>query len=315
MLCQHSHPHVVFSPDGGMSTARVFLHPAVSCHGNLDGNLDGNVNRNVDRNVNRNFDSDHREPQWSRSTAAGFPPSPNTAQRVPVPAKNNIDIDAHISLAAKQLKSQVDDFIKVYDGFYRLYEKEVANIKSYAGDDILQRTWSKKVEHNEKYNTGQGQEQKQLSTQRKMLAACLSQMDGVTHNGTMPQYSSDPSKYDRRGNSLEKIRAAGNRVLRLTDMAMTSVAACEDLRSELLDLGKLVDPKNKDAKMLYQFDRRETMNPQGNGKDVAGHANGEFDVQADNQTNEEGGNNEPLDNDTGNSQNEQESPSGGWSAS
>ncbi|KAK7748328.1 hypothetical protein SLS62_008696 [Diatrype stigma] len=223
-------------------------------------------------------------------------------------------MDAHISLAAKQLKSQVDDFIKVYDGFYRLYEKEVANIKSYVDDDTLQRVWSQKIVRNEKYNTGQGQEQRQLSTQRKMLAACLSQMDGVTHNGTMPQSSSDPSRYDRRGNNLEKIRAAGNRVLRLADMAMTSVAACEDLRSELLDLGKLVDPKNKDAKMLYQFDRRETMNPQGNGKDATGYADGEFEVQADNQTNEEGGINDGLDNDIGNSQMEQESPSGTWAA-
>ncbi|RYP44371.1 hypothetical protein DL768_009173 [Monosporascus sp. mg162] len=180
----------------------------------------------------------------------------------------DVDRDAHISLAAKQLKTQVDEFVKVYAEFYRVYEKEVASIKSYVDDSVLQRAWSQKIEHNEKYNTGDNQEHKQLSTQRKMLAACLIQIGDATRS-TVASPSDNLSRYDRRAIYLEKIRAAGDRVLRLAEMAMSSRAAYEDLRTEASELRTLVDPKSKDAKLLYQFDKRKTLNTKGNSRDTA----------------------------------------------
>ena len=181
-----------------------------------------------------------------------------TGHQFSVPSNNNIDTDASISLAARQLKTQIDEFIQIYDRFYQLYEEEVAQIKPYVDDEVLQRAWSQKIEYNEKFNTGQDQENRQLSTQRKLLAACLSHLSGATPGGTAPA-SIDPKRYDRRSVYLQKIRETGQRVLRLAEMTMTSRAACKDLRTELLDLGKLVDPKSKEAKLLYRFDKRETL--------------------------------------------------------
>ncbi|RYP61643.1 hypothetical protein DL770_009751 [Monosporascus sp. CRB-9-2] len=187
--------------------------------------------------------------------------------QVPTSAFLDVDVDAHISLAAKQLKTQVDEFVKVYAEFHRVYEKEVASIKPYVDDSVLQHAWSQKIEHNEKYNTGHNQEHKQLSTQRKMLAACLIQIGDATRSTVTPT-PDDLSRYDRRAIYLEKIRAAGDRVLRLAEMAMSSRDACEDLRTEASELKKLVDPKSKDAKLLYQFDKRETPNTKGNSRDT-----------------------------------------------
>ncbi|RYP62655.1 hypothetical protein DL769_007217 [Monosporascus sp. CRB-8-3] len=231
------------------SANSVFIHPAaaVGCCKNSAGGPEGT--------------------QWKGPTMTRGPLNVGAANHVPTSAFLDVDIDANISLAAKQLKTQVDEFVKVYAEFYRVYEKEVASIKPYVDDSVLQRAWSQKIEHNEKYNTGHNQEHKQLSTQRKMLAACLIQIGDATHS-TMAPSSDDPSRYNRRAIYLEKVRAAGDRVLRLAEMAMSSRAACEDLRTEASELRKLVDPKSKDATLLYQFDKRETLNTKGNGRDT-----------------------------------------------
>lgn len=229
--CAMSNPMYKGSP--------VFLHPQarMAYYGSLDAVLDESQKRPTTKGVPTNFEAEHQ---------------------LSVPPSNNIDTDAHISLAARQLKAQIDEFIRIYDGFYQLYEKEVAQIKSYVDDEVLQRAWLKKIEYNEKFNTGQDQENQQLSTQRKLLAACLSHLNGAAPGGTTP-ISTDPAIYDRRGIYLQKIRAAGQRVLHLAEKTMTSRAACKDLRAELLDLGKLVDPKGKETKLLYRFDKRETV--------------------------------------------------------
>lgn len=289
---ERPHPCVMFNPVSGLNSSPVFIHPAASiaCCKNLTG--------------------DGREPQWNRSTTTGYPPNLNATQNFSVSASNDSVTDANICLTAKQLKAQVDDFIKVYAEFYRLYQSEVANIKDYVDDDVLQRAWIKKVEHNEKYNTGRGQEQKQLSTQRKMLSVCLSQMDGATLGSIAIQHTGDASRYDRRSIYLEKIQAAGHRVLRLAEMTTSSRAACGDLRSELSDLGKLVDPKNKEAKIIYEFDRRETLNPQGNNRGDTGN-----EIQTDNQANEEEvGNIDPQGDNPINDQNDPSSQNDPWSA-
>ncbi|RYO89926.1 hypothetical protein DL766_000654 [Monosporascus sp. MC13-8B] len=232
-----------------LSANSVFIHPAaaVGCCKNFAGGLEGT--------------------QWKGPTTTTGPLNVGAANQVPKSRNADVDIDANISLAAKQLKTQVDEFVMVYADFYRVYEKEVASIKPYVDDSVLQRAWSQKIEHNEKYNTGHNEEHKQLSTQRKMLAACLIQIRDATRS-TMASSSDGPSRYDRRAIYLEKIRAAGDRVLRLAEMAMSSRGACEDLRTEASELRKLVDPKTNDAKLLYQFDKRETLNIKANTRDI-----------------------------------------------
>ncbi len=259
----------------GMDASPVFIHPAAAV---------GGCNAPA---------SDLGEAEWNRSATAVAPANLSAA-------RTGTDTDAKISLTAKQLKVQVDEFIKIYDGFYRVYENEVAKIRPYVDDGILQRAWSQKVEHNERYNTGRGQEHRQLSTQRKMLAACLSQIDSASRGGAMTRPPDDPSRYDRRGIYLEKIRAAGQRVLRLAELTMSSRYACEDLRSELLDLGKLVDPNGKDAKLLYRFDKRETLNSRGNSRNTDMNVDGEG--QPDDQA--ESSRNDSQDDNTAENQND-----------
>ncbi|RYP20648.1 hypothetical protein DL767_009410 [Monosporascus sp. MG133] len=253
------------------SANSVFIHPAaaIGCCKNFAGGLEGT--------------------QWKAPPMTRGPLNVGAANQFPRSASLDVDMDAHISLAAKQLKTQVDEFVKVYAEFYQVYEKEVASIKPYVDDSVLQRAWSQKIEHNEKYNTGHNQEHKQLSTQRKMLAASLVQIGDATRSTVAPS-SDDLSRYDRRAIYLEKIRAAGGRVLRLAEMAMSSRAACEDLRTEASELRKLVDPKSKDAKLLYQFDKRETLNTKDNSRDTETK---EGDGRQEENQSDHGGRNEP----------------------
>ncbi|RYO98689.1 hypothetical protein DL764_007015 [Monosporascus ibericus] len=246
---QHPCRCVKSGPMHERSANSVFIHPAavVGCSKIFAGAFEGT--------------------QWKGPAMARGPLNVGATNRVPTSAFLDVDSDAHISLAAKQLKTQIDEFVKVYAEFYRVYEKEVTSIKLYVDDSVLQRAWSQKIEHNEKYNTGHNQEHKQLSTQRKMLAACLIQIDDATRSTVTPS-SDDLSRYDRRAIYLEKVRAAGDRVLRLAEMAMSSRAACEDLLTETSELRKLVDPKSKDAKLLYQFDKRESLNTKDNSRDT-----------------------------------------------
>ena len=46
-------------------------------------------------------------------------------------------------------------------------------------------------------------------------------------------------------------------------MTTSSRDAWEDLRTELVDLRNLVDSKAKDAKLIYQFDKRKTLKTEG----------------------------------------------------
>ncbi|RYP66569.1 hypothetical protein DL771_007722 [Monosporascus sp. 5C6A] len=235
-------------PTYDRSSNSVFIHPAaaVGCCKTFASGLEGT--------------------HWNGPAVTRGPLNVGATNQASASAFLDVDMDANISLAAKQLKTQVDEFVKVYAEFYRVYEKEVASIKPYVDDSVLQRAWSQKIEHNERYNTGHHQEPKQLSTQRKMLAACLIQIGEATRSTVAPS-SDNPSRNDRRAIYLEKIRAAGDRVLRLAEMAMSSRAVCEDLRTEASELRKLVDPDSKDAKLLYQFDKRETLNTKGNRRD------------------------------------------------
>ena len=249
----------------------VILHPAArsSSSGSLPPNLG--------------------ETEWSKTAIL------KTVYQGTVPAaKSGADTDASVSLASKQLKTQIDECILVYDRFYQLYEQEVANIRPYANDDVLQSIWEQKIEHNEKFNTGQDEEHGQLSTQRKMLAACLSFIDAAVERGASRR-SAEAERHDRRGVYLEKIRATGRRVLDLAEKTMSNSAVWEDFRSELVDLGNLVDPNGKDAKLIYRFDQRKTLKADKGKSDSSersgdGQADGGGDggeKQADKENNED----------------------------
>jgi hypothetical protein len=174
-----------------------------------------------------------------------------------VSSQTETDMDASVSLAAKQLKVQIDESIEVYRDFYRVYEKETSLIKYYVNDDVLQRTWQQKVQHNSKYKSGQDEEYKHLGTQRNLLSSCLAQVNAAQQASTA-QALKKVSHHDRRHVYLDKIRAAGERILRLAEMSMSSRKACADLCHELSDLQKLVDPENQESKILYRFDKRQT---------------------------------------------------------
>lgn len=175
-------------------------------------------------------------------------------------SKTSISAELKISLAAKQLATQTSESKRFWITFQEMFDKDVAGIKHYISDSILQQIWQKKIEHNDKCKNGDNHDGEQFSMQQMKLEACLEQLDEATKAFKRSQQLDDPLDHDPRRLALEKVRAAGDLVLGLATKAVANIAACADLVTEASSLEKLVDPMSSESKVLHQLGRRETGN-------------------------------------------------------
>jgi hypothetical protein len=164
-------------------------------------------------------------------------------------------VEQRVSQAAKQLYDQVSQSRSIYDDFHKSDEKDIERIGEYIGNDIQNRIWEEKVEQNRRHKTGLDQEDKQLTYQRDKLMTCLRCLSDAA--AVLARHYADRLDHESRELQLEKIRAAGGRVRRLTKKAVSNEAACKDLITELDELWSLLDPENSTAKVLYRIDKRE----------------------------------------------------------
>ncbi|KAI1454533.1 hypothetical protein F4805DRAFT_308725 [Annulohypoxylon moriforme] len=173
--------------------------------------------------------------------------------------KSNASINAElkVSLAAKHLADQISESKKYWVTFHKKFEGEVAGIKYYVGDDILQRIWQKRIEYNSKYRNGESQDDEEFSIQRMKLETCLDQVDEAAKAFVRSRPPNGRSNHDPRHLALDKIHGAGALVLNLAVKSALNSASCVDLVTEASNLEKLVNPKSPDAHVLHQFDKRK----------------------------------------------------------
>ncbi|OTA68609.1 hypothetical protein K449DRAFT_398959 [Hypoxylon sp. EC38] len=172
----------------------------------------------------------------------------------------NISVNAElkVSIAAKHLADQISESKKFWVMFQEKYEREVAEIRYYADDDILQQIWRKRIEYNSKYKNGENQDDEEFGIQRMKLEACLDQVNEAAKAFVRSRLRDDHCDHDPRHIALEKIRGAGVLVLDLAAKSALSSGACANLVTEASNLEKLVDSKSPDAKILHRFDRRQS---------------------------------------------------------
>ncbi|KAI2468727.1 hypothetical protein F4781DRAFT_253585 [Annulohypoxylon bovei var. microspora] len=170
----------------------------------------------------------------------------------------SINAELKVSLAAKHLADQISESKKYWITFQKKFEGEVAQIKYYAGDDILQQVWQKRIEHNSKYKNGESQDDEEFSIQRMKLETCLDEVNEAAKAFVRSRPPDDRSDHDPRHLALDKIRGAGVLVLGLAAKSALNSASCVNLVTEASNLEKLVNSKSPDAQVLHRFDKRKT---------------------------------------------------------
>ncbi|KAI0860170.1 hypothetical protein F4860DRAFT_480328 [Xylaria cubensis] len=194
--------------------------------------------------------------------------------------------ETKVTLATHQLGDQVKESRRFWSKFRDEYLSEVKGIKLYAGVDILQQIWRKKVASNDKYKRGSKEDYQQFDIQAMKLESCLNQLDETTQL-LAEAWSSDYNiDYDSRQHHLAKVRAAGNLVVNLSKRAARNESACKDLLGELAELEKLINPKSSTANMLHNHDNRQSQDStrSGKGKAERSNSNRPDDGDMNNQT-------------------------------
>ncbi|KAI0881449.1 uncharacterized protein GGS22DRAFT_181612 [Annulohypoxylon maeteangense] len=179
----------------------------------------------------------------------------------------SIGAELKVSLAAKHLADQISESKKYWVKFQKNFEEEVAGIRYYVGDDILQQIWQKRIEYNSKYKNGETKDDEEFSIQRMKLETCLDQVDQAAKAFTRSRQTNDRSNHDPRHLALDKIHGVGALVLKLATKSALNSASCVDLVTEASNLEKLVNLKSPDAQVLHQFDKRKAKGA------VSGHGN------------------------------------------
>ncbi|KAI1138257.1 hypothetical protein F5Y05DRAFT_413571 [Hypoxylon sp. FL0543] len=197
----------------------------------------------------------------SRSKLEGSAKGPSISPIPTIVGKRkdvSISTELKVSIAAKHLAEQISESKKFWVTFQEKYEREVAEIRYYAGDDILQQIWRKRIEYNGKYKNGENQDDEEFSIQRMKLETCLDQINEAAKTFVQSRPRDDSYNHDPRHVALEKIRGAGRLVLDLAAKSELNSGACANLVAEASNLEKLVDSKSSDAKVLHRFDRRKS---------------------------------------------------------
>ncbi|KAI0009423.1 hypothetical protein F4779DRAFT_370943 [Xylariaceae sp. FL0662B] len=184
-------------------------------------------------------------------------PAHHTPRTAGVGVSMGVSSKMRVSLTAKQLANQLIESKNFWVTFQQKYEKEIASIKAYVDDDILQQIWQKKVEYNGKHNSGENQEDGQFNIQYMKLVSCLDQINEAATMLASTKPSDHRSDKGSQSRHLKKIHTNGSAVAELAAKSMTDSAACTDLLAEISELQKLVDPRNPTAKVLHPFDKRK----------------------------------------------------------
>ncbi|OTB05053.1 hypothetical protein M426DRAFT_320114 [Hypoxylon sp. CI-4A] len=173
-------------------------------------------------------------------------------------ANPSLNAELKIALAAKHLADQIGESKKFWITFHESFEQEVASVRYYIDDDILQQIWQKRIEYNSKYRSGENNDDEEFTVQRVKLETCLDQVNEASRAFARSRPLGDQAEHDPRRLALEKIRGVGVLVLDLAAKSARNNGACADLVVEASNLEKLVDARSPDAKVLHQFDRRQS---------------------------------------------------------
>ncbi|KAI1464262.1 uncharacterized protein F4812DRAFT_444001 [Daldinia caldariorum] len=246
-----------YSPDG----PSYYLHP---CANHSNDTNDQHEKSNADQPITRvkSLSRPGAKALRRNRPVTPAPAAPNAG------TSTNVNAELKVSLAARQLAFQINESKKFWVTFQDEFEAEVNAVKYYVSDDVLQRIWQKRIEHNSKYKSDEDQDDEQFKIQKMKLEACLDQVKEAAKAYMQSHPLSNPSDHDPRQIALEKVQVAGDRVLLLAEKSTLSNVACADLVTQASDLEKLVDSQSPDAKILHRFDKRETRRNLSGGEDM-----------------------------------------------
>ncbi|KAI0151616.1 hypothetical protein GGR57DRAFT_503883 [Xylariaceae sp. FL1272] len=152
--------------------------------------------------------------------------------------------EMRVSLAVTQLSDRIKKSNTFWHDFRDEYEKDVGNIKIYAGADILQQIWQKKV----------GQKKKHVNYQAIGLESCLQSAHNAAKLLAANEDSDGIDEYSSQHKFLGKVRSAGDVIVGLNKLSYSSESACKDFQQQLADLDTLVQASG----FLNRFDRRSS---------------------------------------------------------
>lgn len=175
-----------------------------------------------------------------------------------IPRKEDkINVELKVLLAVKNLAAQIKESKQFWATFLQKFNKEVAGIKDYAGNDIIQQLWRKKVGVANKFKDIENKEHGEFHIHQRKLKVCLNEAYEAAGELSKFRPQNDPSYHDSRQLALDKIRPATTIISLLTSKSAQNSAACADLVTELLNLEKLVSQRSPDAQVLYQLEQHE----------------------------------------------------------
>ncbi|KAI0853330.1 hypothetical protein F5Y00DRAFT_224417 [Daldinia vernicosa] len=258
----HSSKSELYSPNG----TTYFQHPC-GYHGNDSDDHHGTPAD--DRPITR-LKSSSRSGGKALGGSRPVTPAPAAPTAPKDETTTAINAELKVSLATRQLAFQIKESKRFWIAFQDEFEAEVKAVKYYVNDDVLQRIWQKRTEHNSKYKNGENQDDEQFIIQKMKLETCMDQVKEAAKAFIQSHPLGGPSDHDPRHLALEKIQVTGDRVLLLAGKSTFSNIACADLVTQASDLEKLVDARSPDAKVLHRYDKRETMkiSCEGEGEDT-----------------------------------------------
>lgn len=245
MYMQSQSPHVAtYSLNG----TNYYPHPYASHskssddrYGNSDSSRQGSRSKHSSKS--ERFREEYYNPSRLRTSSSK--------------ANASVNAELKVSLAARHLAEQISESKKYWTTFYQKYEEEVASIKYYLNDDILERIWQKRIEYNSKYKNEGSKDDEEFNIQRMKLETCLDQVKEAVKAFARSRPPNDRLDHDPRHLALDKIRNTGALVLELAARSGVSSVPCVQLVTEASNLENLVDPKSPDAQVLYRFDKRK----------------------------------------------------------
>ncbi|KAI5865894.1 hypothetical protein GGS23DRAFT_594059 [Durotheca rogersii] len=247
-------PHPALLPSYDYESPPYYPHPYTARHED-------------DEERSRHLHRGRREERRPRSPSPSIPSTPlrrSRSRASPANAATRIDArtstELKLALAARDLADQIDESKRFWATFHEHFEKEVMGIRYYVSDDILQQIWREKIRYNSRHKSGESPDDDQFGFQQVKVETYLHQVKktGKVLIRSQPLVDSSDQDPQNLRLTLDKIRNTGARVLDLADRSATNRTAYVDLMKEASNLEKLVDPRSPDAKVLHQFDRRET---------------------------------------------------------
>lgn len=188
------------------------------------------------------------------------------AFRQSIPKSGAQEVGLPIGKALRWLHEALVDVEKFFRKFQDDYNKEVKLIDKYAGAEILQHLWIRKVtgkgapqDGSQDTKSGEMWEEKFAEKRRSLREALDAALSASLSLGD--QETPKATTLESRKRLLEKVATADHHIMDLLDLVMKESEHCKGLPGELKMLKELVDPK-KENKSLY--DGVDTEEPGGN---------------------------------------------------